>query len=197
MRAIALASLGFGVVTALAAPAAAKPQPPDDYLVVARDPPPEPEPDPPRRAVVAVASGGMSFASDHDTTLERFGPAAGIGMLYLSHREEPGFEVVGGVTGGERGRSYALSARLVVGSRLERKDGIAPFFAIGFGFAIARLDEDAGKETGAGMGLGPAAALGVHGFISPTVYWRAGAGFVGAGIGTFSTDVSLGWVVGR
>jgi hypothetical protein len=199
MRAIAT---GLAVL-ALTAPAAARPVPPDDpYIQVATDPPPlppTPAPDPPRRATIAVATGGMTFASDHDTALERFGGTGGVGILHLTHDDDdPGFEAVAGVAGGDRGRSYTLAARMVVTARLRRKDAIRPFVALGAGFAIARLDEEGdGKNAASGVGIGPSAAVGVHGFLSQRVYWRAGAGFVGAGIGTFSTDLSLGWVIGK
>ena len=48
----------------------------------------------------------------------------------------------------------------------------------------------------AGLGLGPSGAVGLHGFLSERIYWRASAGFIGAGVGTFSTDLGLGWVIG-
>ncbi len=197
-----LASLA--AVGAAAGTAAARPPPDDDYLerpiVIAADPVPEPKPEPPpppRRATIALASAGMSYASDTLTPLERFGPVGTMGILHLSHRDEPGFEAVAGAAAGPRGRSYAASVRLVVGSRLRRADPIAPFLALGASFAIARLDEGAGKDAGAGLGIGPSGAIGLHGFVSHRLYWRASAGFVGAGIGTFSTDLGLGWVVGK
>lgn len=191
-------------LTTAAGAAAARPVPPDDELgqriVIAGDPPPpppSPPAPPPRQASIALASAGLGYASDTLTPLERFGAAGGLGLVHVSHRKQPGFEVLASATGGERGRSYAAAARMVLGPRFERADLISPFFAIGVGFAIARLDEGAGKDAGAGLGLGPSAALGLHGFLSPRIYWRASAGFVGAGIGTFSTDLGLGWVIGR
>src|SRR5690606_32265869 len=102
-----------------------------------------------------------------------------------------------GMNRGERGRSYTLTARLLLTPRLQRKHLARPFLALGPAFAIARLDEGGDKGTGAGLGIGPSAAIGLHGFLSHRVYWRASAGFVGAGIGTFSTDVGLGWVIDK
>jgi hypothetical protein len=192
MRAIALALLVLLLAVAGPAPASA------EYPVyVAAEPPPDP-PDPPRHATVAMGSGGMSFASDRDTRLERFGSTVGLGMAHLTHREDgPGFELVGAGTGGSRGRSYSLASRIVVGPRLRRGDGVRPFFAFGLAFAISRLDEDGSKAADSGLGIGPSAALGLHGFVTHRLYWRAGAGFVGAGVGTLSTDLGFGWVIGK
>lgn len=189
--------------------AAARPVPPDDYverpIVIAGDaPPPQPvpvayvePPPPPRRATMGFIAGGMSYASDTMTPLERFGEQATMGIVHIPHREEPGFEVLAGMNGGERGRSYTLALRLVLQPRLERKHLARPFLALGPAFAIARLDEGDDKGSGAGMGIGPSGAIGLHGFLSHRVYWRASAGFVGAGIGTFSTDLGLGWVIDK
>jgi hypothetical protein len=190
--------------------AAAHPVLPDDYverpIVIAGDelPPPQPEqvayvepPPPPRQASIGLALGGMSYASDTMTPLERFGPSGGMGIVHVSHREEPGFEALVGATGSERGRSYSLTVRLVIGARLQRKNLARPFLAIGPAFAIARLAQTDDKGAGSGLGIGPSGAVGLHGFLSHRVYWRASAGFVGAGIGTFSTDLGLGWVIDK
>jgi hypothetical protein len=192
--------LGAGVANA-------RPVSPDDYverpIVIAGDmPPPPPEvvpaPDPPRRATIGFAAGGMSYASDAMTPLERFGRQGTIGIVHVPHREEPGFELLGAATGGVRGRSYSLAVRLVLSPRVNRTTLARPFLAVGPSFAIARLDDaSSDKGTGAGMGIGPSGAIGLHGFLSHRVYWRASAGFVGAGIGTFSTDLGLGWVIDK
>ncbi len=203
-RAVWISSL---LVAAGASTVAAKPAPPDYWverpIVIAGDPqppPPDPEPEPPpppRHASIALVSGGTTFASDAQTALERFGPSGTMGFVHLSHRDEPGVEVLAGATGGDRGRSYAASVRLVITPRVRRKDAIAPFLALGPAFAIARLDEGDMKGSGAGLGLGPSGAIGLHGFLSHRVYWRASAGFTGAGIGTFNTDLGLGWVIDK
>ena len=193
-------------LVALAGTAAASPPPDDDYverpIVIAGDPHPQPEPyveppPPPRRASIGFAAGGMSYAGDTMTPLERFGRQATMGIVHISHREEPGFEAIAGATGGDRGRSYTLAVRLLLTPRLERKHALRPFLAVGAAFAIARLDEGSDKGAGAGLGIGPSGAIGFHGFLSHRVYWRASAGFVGAGIGTFSTDLGLGWVIDK
>ncbi|HUQ08600.1 MAG TPA: hypothetical protein VM261_39180 [Kofleriaceae bacterium] len=201
-----------GAVLLLAAGTAhARPVPPDDYverpIVIAGDmpqppPPPLPEPepvrDPPRRATIGFAAGGLSYASDTMTALEHFGRQGTLGIVHVPHREEPGFELLGAATGGARGRSYSLAVRLVLSPRVNRTTLARPFLALGPSFAIARLDDaSSDKGTGAGMGIGPSAAIGLHGFVSHRVYWRASAGFVGAGIGTFSTDLGLGWVIDK
>lgn len=181
----------------------------DDYverpIVIAGDPPPprpeivrEPPPRPkPRKASMGFAAAGMSYAGDEMTPLERFGPQATMGIVHVSHRKEPGFEVIAGMNGGERGRSYTLTARLILTPRLERTHLARPFLALGPAFAIGRLDEGADKGAAAGLGIGPSGAVGLHGFLSHRVYWRASAGFVGAGIGTFSGDLGLGWVIDK
>jgi hypothetical protein len=195
---------------AMVGTAAASPPPLDDEyierpIVIAGDPPRPPEVveppprDPPRRATIGFAAGGMSFASDAMTPLERFGRQGTMGVVHVPHREEPGFELLGAATGGERGRSYSLAVRLVLTPRVQRKTTVRPFLALGPAFAIARLDDESGGEkgAGAGMGIGPSGAVGLHGFLAHRVYWRASAGFVGAGIGTFSTDIGLGWVIDK
>jgi hypothetical protein len=196
-------------LVATAGVAAAHPVLPDDYverpIVIAGDaPPPQPEPEPyveppppPRQASIGLALGGMTYASDTMTPLETFGPSGGMGIVHIAHREEPGFEALVGATGSERGRSYSLTVRLLIGAKLERKNLARPFLAIGPAFAIARLAQTDDKSSGAGMGIGPSGAIGLHGFLSHRVYWRASAGFVGAGIGTFSTDLGLGWVIDK
>jgi hypothetical protein len=146
---------------------------------------------------MGFAAAGMSFAGDTMTPLERFGHQGSMGIIHLSHRDEPGFEAIAGATGGERGRSYALAVRLLLTPRLRRTELVRPFLALGPAFAIARLDEGPDKGAGAGLGIGPSGAIGLHGFLAHRVYWRASAGFTGAGIGTFSTDLGLGWVIDK
>lgn len=209
-RITALSGLGGLALVAVAGTAAASPPPPDDYyverpIVIAGDPPPpQPQPEPyveppppPRRATMGFASGGMSYASDTMQPLERFGSQATMGIVHIAHREEPGVEMLAGANGGERGRSYTLTLRLLLTPRMARKTAIRPFLSLGPAFAIARLDEGSDKGAGAGMGIGPSGAIGLHGFVSHRVYWRASAGFVGAGIGTFSTDLGVGWVIDK
>ena len=184
--------------------AAGKPMPPDDAplerpIVLAGDPPPPPPPRPkrtPRTATIALAVAQQGFATEGARTLERFGPGGGLGIVHVLHKEGPGFEALATSVGGARGRSSALAVRLLVSAPLRRSDLARPFLAVGPAFAVARLDAGAGKEAAAGLGLGPSGAVGLHGFLSERIYWRASAGFVGAGVGTFSTDLGLGWVIG-
>ncbi len=191
--------------------AAGKPMPPDDDplerpIVIAGDPqPPQPPPPrPPKRtprtATIALAVAQQGFATEGARTLERFGPGGGLGIVHVLHKEGPGFEALATSVGGARGRSSALAVRLLVSAPLRRSDLARPFLAVGPAFAVARLDAGAGagagKEAAAGLGLGPSGAVGLHGFLSERIYWRASAGFVGAGVGTFSTDLGLGWVIG-
>lgn len=203
------AFFGLALVASAAGTAAARPVPPDDYverpIVIAGDaPPPQPPaepyvepPPPPRRATMGFAAGGMSYAGDEMTPLETFGPQATMGIVHVPHRDEPGVEVLAAANAGERGRSYALTLRLLLTPRLQRKDLVRPFLSLGPAFAVARLDEGPDKGVAAGLGIGPSGAIGLHGFLSHRVYWRASAGFVGAGIGTFSGDLGLGWVIDK
>jgi hypothetical protein len=197
----------WGIAVALAGvagTAAASPPPDPDYyerrIVIAgepervREPDPEPPP-PPRRATMGYLAGGLSYVSDEMTPLEHFGRQGTMGIVHVPHRDEPGFEALGAATGGARGRSYTLAVRLLLTPRLRRADAVRPFLAVGPAFAISRLDGGPDKGVAAGLGIGPSGAVGLHGFLSHRVYWRASAGFVGAGIGTFSTDLGLGWVI--
>ena len=191
----------LGVLAASTGAAAARP------IQIADDPPPPPPPPdnglptaPVRaardHAVLAYASASMAYVSDATEPLARFGPGGELGILHLSHQREPGFELVARAPHCARGTGYAASARLLVTARLRPTDLARPFLALGAAFAIDRLEDDGGKEVGAGLGLGPSAAIGLHGFLSERVYWRAQAQMVGAGIGMFTTDASLGWVLG-
>lgn len=182
----------------VAGSAAASPPPDDEYverrIVIAEEPRPEPPP-PPRRATMGFVAGGLAYASDEMTPLEHFGRQGTMGIVHVPHRDEPGFEALAAANGGARGRSYTLAVRLLLTPRVNRADLARPFFSVGPAFAIARLDGSPDKGVAAGLGIGPSAAVGLHGFLSHRVYWRASAGFVGAGIGTFSTDLGLGWVI--
>jgi hypothetical protein len=193
---------GAACLLGLAAPAAAE-------QIIAVDPPPPPPPPEyplplppapvPQESFVVVGSAVQSWISGTER-LEQLGRGANLSFTWLQRDGEfpSGVDMSGLFLRGEDASVYALSMRLMGSAKVGRR-ALVPFAAFGIGAGLTRLemDVDATKasEVQSGWALGPSAAIGLHGFLSDSVYWRGQAGFVGVGAGALTADLGLGFVI--
>ena len=157
----------------------------------------------PRESALLVASAVHGWLSQ-PTGVESFGGGGALSMGFVQRDGDfpTGVDVAAVMVRGEGGAVYDLSFRIIGSPKLERRV-LVPFAAIGLCAGASRIegagDGDAKTmdEASWGLALGPSAALGLHGFLSDKLYWRAQAGFLGAGAGLYTADVALGVVVGK
>lgn len=207
-HALALAGLGLACVHALAAPASASPPSPDwypdEHVVIAGDPPPPPPAPPPPKPVpgestIVLASGAYAWTSD-DGGVRELGPGGALSFVHVERRGDfpTGVEVSGFFLHGDDASVYDLSIRLIGSTKLGREP-IAPFVAIGLCAGATRIVDAQAKASGEdvsyGLALGPSAAIGLHGFLNDTLYWRAGAGVLAAGVPAVTADLGIGVVL--
>ncbi len=190
----------------------------DPATLIVADPPPEPYNDPyygyydtpvypvdesPSESVLVTASAVQAWMSQ-PSGLEQMGRGGSLGIAWLQrHGDFPtGVEAQGVFVFGDRASAYDLSLRLV-GSPKIGKRLFVPYAAIGLAVGASRISDartmemstDKGPDSTYGFAIGPSASVGVHGFFGKKWYWRAGAGFVGAGIGAVTADLGVGIVV--
>jgi len=188
----------------------------DPIVVVTPDPIPDPyyaqpyyepyiEPvdEGPRESIVVTGSAMQAWLS-RPSGLEVAARGGTIGFSWLQRRGDfpTGVEVTGVFLVGDQMTSYALSSR-VVGSPKLGKRLVVPYAAVGIAIGasrvvdrgVAAMQKDPMSAASYGFAIGPSAEVGLHGFLSKQLYWRAGAGFVGAGVGAITADAGVGFVL--
>ena len=65
-------------------------------------------------------------------------------------------------------------------------------FCAGASRIVTDRDRMSNRHVDFGLGIGPSGSAGVHGFVGKSFYWRAGAGFLGAGVGAVTADLAVG-----
>lgn len=147
----------------------------------------------------AVAAG--SFVNLHspgaDGRLEHYASGGGLSLIVIDADEEVslGGELqVNFLAGGDR-RIYDLGASFLISYGM--KDELAvPFLRLGLDLSAASA-ADLDQERARTIMTGVHAAAGLHGFFArDKLYWRAEVGFLGAGPGGVTTQVSLGYNFG-
>ncbi len=171
---------------------------------------PDPYPQPvfvdegPRESIVATASAMQAWLSQ-PSGLETMGRGGTLGFTFLQRRGDfpTGAEATGIFLFGDQASVYDLSLRMIASPKIGKRL-LVPFVAVGLAIGASRVVDArstamqvAPKITAAtyGFAIGPSAALGVHGFVGKKWYWRAGAGYVGAGVGAITADLGVGMVV--
>lgn len=172
--------------------------------------PPEPYDDPPalptsrrddyqRESTLLFAGAAQGWLSQRDG-LDRFGRGASLGFGFLQRDGHfpSGCDVAATMVRGDGGAVYDLSVRVIGSAKIGRRLAV-PYVAIGLVAGASRVEGQpldgklvTGETSSWGFGLGPTAALGLHGFLSDKVYWRSGVGFLGAGAGLVTADLALG-----
>ena len=151
-----------------------------------------------REAAIGAVSTVDVRIPDARNRLAPFGTGVGLSLLYLSlGRDVPtGVEASTLFLVGDDGqRLYDLGISVVASLRL-RDAAIAPFASFGLDLAAATVPRP-GQPVGPGdrwVSLGVHANVGVHGFLSKCLYWRAQVGFLGAGVEGLLGQISLGYV---
>jgi hypothetical protein len=127
-----------------------------------------------------------------------WGGTIGFGHLERHGDQPTGVDVAGTFFTGRDVSIYDLSIRIVASPKINNHV-LVPYIAIGFCAGASRIitdrDRMTGKHVDYGLGIGPSASLGLHGFVGKSLYWRAGAGFLGAGVGAVTADLAVGMVV--
>lgn len=153
----------------------------------------------PSESTYAMASAVQAWMTERDG-MNELGRGGALSFGFLQRRGDfpSGVELSGVFLTGDRASVYDLSLR-VIGSPEIRDKKVLPFIAIGLTVGASRLvTEEAkalGQDVSYGFSIGPSAAVGLHGFLSDNLYWRAGAGYLGAGIGAYTADLGIGFVV--
>lgn len=145
--------------------------------------------------VIGSLSGVGLQSPDQDGRLRPFGQGAAAGVHLLCGCDEAtiGGELQAIFLGNDAGqRLYDLRLSMLVGP--EVGGAPMPFIAFGLDMAAARLGEGG---PGRNVGIGVHGGAGVHGFLGEALYWRAAAGYLGAGVGGLEGQVTLGYVFGR
>ncbi len=188
---------------AIAAPLEVEPEP----YGLPREPyglPPSPRSsdDYPRESAFLMAGVAQGWLSGR-AGMETFGAGGAVTLGFVQRDGDfpTGVDLSAILVRGEGGAVYDLSLRMIGSPKIGRRM-LVPFVAIGLCAGASRIEgssgpklADAGDDPSWGLALGPSAALGLHGFLSDTLYWRAQAGFLGAGAGLFTGDVALGFVM--
>lgn len=158
----------------------------------------------PSESIIATASAMQGWLSQ-PAGLEQFGRGGTLGFAFLQRDGEfpTGAEATGVFLFGDRASVYDLSLRLIGSPKIGKKLFV-PFAAVGLAVGASRVVENGtaemstdkdGGDAKYGFAIGPSAAVGLHGFVGKKYYWRAGAGFLGAGIGAITADLGIGIVV--
>jgi hypothetical protein len=192
------------------------PPPPEEPLVVATDPyvaPPQPEmyvpyeepvyvPPPreqPRESTFAFAAASQLNVSGEDGFAPAgWGGTVGFGFIERDGDLPGGVDVAATFLTGKNVSIYDLSIRVVATPKMNGRL-LVPYVAFGLCAGASRVVTDRERMTGEhvdyGLGLGPSGSIGLHGFVGDSIYWRAGGGFLGAGVGAVTADLAIGMVV--
>lgn len=149
----------------------------------------------------AVATG--SFVNLHspgaDGKFERYASGGGISLMILDPDEEVslgGQLQVNFLASDDDRRIYDLGASFIISYGI--KDELAvPFMRLGLDLSAASAAE-IDQARARSIMTGVHGAAGLHGFFAKDkLYWRAEVGFLGAGPGGVTTQVSLGYNFGE
>jgi hypothetical protein len=187
--------------------AAPVPEPePEPITIVQPEPYPEPYSDPvappresPRSSTFVYGAASQVNVSGR-TGIDPAGWGGTVGLGHLErHGEQPtGVDVSGTFLTGDSVSIYDLSVRIVASPKINSRV-LVPYVAIGICAGASRIitdrDRMSGRHVDFGLGIGPSASLGVHGYVGNSEYWRLGAGFLGAGVGAVTADLAVGMVV--
>lgn len=163
------------------------------------EPPPPPRPSVPRSAAIAIASAVAARLPDGVGRWQDLGRGAALSIAWLQRRADTptGLVFRGMAVGNADARIYSLDVQLVASARLDYRRQLAPFVGVGLGLGSVRFARGAtDKMPASGIAVGPAGSVGVHGFLSDQLYWRAEVSAVGAGAAVIGLGASLGWVFG-
>jgi hypothetical protein len=133
-----------------------------------------------------------------------FGNGAGLSLLYIELNQNlpAGFEAstlfLGDSDSGRRLFDFGLS--LIASAPLGHRS-LVPYVKFGIDLAAATIPPLMPTGTpkdkdDSWVSLGVHGAVGVHGFLTKEMFWRAEAGWLGAGVGGLSAMVSIGWTFG-
>ena len=160
------------------------------------DPNPHPLPlpvAPPPRAVpeesmFLSAGATQAYVSGADGGLGRFGRGGALTLALLERRGElpTGVEARGVFLDGDGGQQFTLALHVVASAKIARRP-LVPFVALGLAAGSARMGD------ASGVAIGPSGALGLHGFLADSLYWRASASAIGVGAGTLVGELAVGW----
>ncbi len=154
------------------------------------------------RAGGSVVVGSLSTTElqtpDDRGDLVHLGNAVGASLSMLSTCGDcPGLEASTLFLFNDSGeRIYDLGVSVIGSFRLKGRLAV-PFVSFGLDLAataIPRTDQP-GKDRG--VTLGVHGNLGLHGFLTKEIYWRGQVGYLGAGIGAITGQLSLGYVFGK
>ncbi len=139
-------------------------------------------------------SGGALYSPDQNGELQKYASGMGVALAWIQPNSKfsPGFEVSTLFLGGpEDERVYDLGLSLIVSfAKIEKK--VAPFMLVGLditGVSAPDIDRDRQRTVMAGVHAG----AGLHGMFGKNWYWRGQAGFLGAGPGGVTGQLSLGY----
>ena len=143
---------------------------------------------------VAALSAADWRTPDGEGRLERFGTGNGLNLMVLIDADDTdeligGFELSAqGIRSDEGDRVYDLGLS-IVGTLPVARASVVPFVALGLDMAAVSLEQDKVQE----VGLGVHGTLGVHGFVGRSLYVRAAAGYLGAGLGAVKGELAVGY----
>jgi hypothetical protein len=144
------------------------------------------------RLVVTASAVDLGTPDPH-SDLVQFGPGAGVSALFLfcgCHDNGAAVEIGGTVLRGADGAEIDLFS-LTTYFSFPMDHAIAPYISFGLDVAATSIDGEGG------LGLGAHGGVGVHGLVGKRFYWRAGAGYLGAGPGGVVGQVAVGWALGK
>jgi hypothetical protein len=162
------------------------------------DPVAPPRESPSESTFVYGAASQLGISGRTGIDAAGFGGTVGFGHLDRHGDQPTGVDVSATFLSGPDVSIYDLSVRLVASPKINNRV-LVPYLAVGICAGASRIitdrDRMTNKHVDFGLGIGPSASLGVHGFVGKSLYWRAGAGFLGAGVGAVTADLAVGLVV--
>lgn len=130
-------------------------------------------------------------------SLEHFGSGVGASILYLCSCDDlpTGFEASTSFVIGDAGqRLYDLGVS-IMGSFPVKNELAVPFISLGLDLSAATIpDPDDPEHKARGVTAGVHGNIGLHGFLGKDLYWRGQVGYLGAGVGGLTGQLSLGYV---
>jgi hypothetical protein len=193
------ATIATDPVDPVVAPTSSYAPVPTPEIILVEPPPPPPPPRPrkpvPRNSVLLAGTALTARMPEGAGRLADLGRGAALHLAWLPRRCDcpVGVDARATFLGSEDSRLYALDVQVVATPQLGRRL-VVPFMSVGLGFGTVRFAEI--KQTSTGLALGPAGSVGLHGFLTDDLYWRAEVGAIGTGGAVVVGGASLGWVLG-
>lgn len=152
-------------------------------------------------AIGAVSSVDVVVPEEDRGGLAHFGSGVGGSIVFVESRCGcPGVELSTIFLVGDEGeRLYNLGLGFMASFSLRPGKLATPFVSFGLDLSAATIPSPTGRPDAADrwVTLGVHGNLGLHGFLTDRLYWRAQAGFLGAGVGGLTAGLTLGWVFGE